>query len=230
MKLQRNKPSRALTLIEVLVVIALVAILTLILLPATSHRATHAPRAQCLNNLRQVGLAFRSWAKDNDNRFPMEVSFTNGGAKELFKEGICSSVFKAMSNELNTPKILVCPADRGRSFAKIFTSEFSNSNVSYFVSLDAAASNSTMFLTGDRNLTNGFPSQQNILELKTNQTVGWTKEIHTISKGGVFGITFGKVGVGNIGMADGGVQALGIQQLNEALRISGVLTNRLAMP
>ena len=48
---------------------------------------------QCVNNLKQIGLAARIWANDNDNIFPPD--------------------FISMSNELATPKILFCPADAG---------------------------------------------------------------------------------------------------------------------
>jgi hypothetical protein len=63
-----------------------------------------------VNNLKQIGLAVRVWALDNQDIYP-----TN---------------FICMSNELNTPKILVCPADTNRVSADSF-STFTDANCSY---------------------------------------------------------------------------------------------------
>jgi hypothetical protein len=69
-----------------------------------------AMSVQCINNLKQVGLAVRVWALDNNDIFP-----TN---------------FLCMSNELSTPKILVCPADTNRMVAPNFGS-YTDANCSY---------------------------------------------------------------------------------------------------
>ena len=58
--------------------------------------------------------------------------------------------FQVMSNELNTPVILVCPSDV-RGFARDFSS-LRNANISYFVNLDAGEATPAMPLCGDRNL------------------------------------------------------------------------------
>ena len=53
-----------------------------------------AERIQCVNNLKQIGLAVRIWASDHNDEY--------------------STSLVAMSNELNTVKILICPSDRSR--------------------------------------------------------------------------------------------------------------------
>ncbi len=60
--------SKAFTLIELLVVIAVIAILMAILLPALNRAKEQGKRAACLNNLRQLTLAWILYADDNDGK------------------------------------------------------------------------------------------------------------------------------------------------------------------
>jgi hypothetical protein len=64
----------------------------------------------CVNNLKQFGIAVRVWALDNNDSNPPNVL--------------------SMSNELSTPKILVCPADTNRQVATDWAS-FTMANCSY---------------------------------------------------------------------------------------------------
>jgi hypothetical protein len=92
----------------------------------------------CCNNLQQIGLAFRTWAIDNDGRFPFNVSTNVGGTMEYCARGAdgfdtnAALHFQVMSNELSTPRILVCPKDQSRKPAAGFPG-LQASNVTYRV-------------------------------------------------------------------------------------------------
>ena len=123
--------------------------------------------------------------------------------------------FRAMSNELSTPKVLVCQADN-RSAAPTFA-VLNNFNISYFVGADATDTFPQSLLAGDRNLmTNGVPVGSGLLVLTTHVTVGWTAALHNHS--------------GNVVLGDGSVQQFTSARLQEQSAHSGVATNRLLIP
>lgn len=66
-----RRPRRGFTLVELLVVVAIIAVLISILLPATRRAREAANRTVCLSNLRQFGLAFQLYANDHRNQIPL---------------------------------------------------------------------------------------------------------------------------------------------------------------
>src|SRR5690242_13076118 len=70
-----SQPSRGFSLIELIIVLGIITLLLAILLPAIARSREQASRTSCANNLREWGVALRSYAAVNDNAFPY-----NGGA------------------------------------------------------------------------------------------------------------------------------------------------------
>jgi prepilin-type N-terminal cleavage/methylation domain-containing protein/prepilin-type processing-associated H-X9-DG protein len=113
---------RAFTLIELLVVIAIIAILASLLLPAFSRAKARAHNTVCLSNLRQLGVATRTYSEDNNNRMP--------GAEILATQPIDSSrplpricdvlapyVGKTAGTNINDLTVFKCPKDDANLFA-----------------------------------------------------------------------------------------------------------------
>ncbi len=167
------------TLIELLVVIGIIGILAALLLPSLARAKHQAKRASCVNNLQQLGLGFHSFAHDHNSKFPMQVAPEEDGT--LLPGDDSGAIllapafrhFQALSNELVTPRILICPAD-GRSEAARFAG-LQSENVSYFVVANARYGHAMSVLAGDRNLTNILASSPAAAALPSFR---WTKELH----------------------------------------------------
>jgi prepilin-type N-terminal cleavage/methylation domain-containing protein/prepilin-type processing-associated H-X9-DG protein len=103
------KRSRAFTLVELLVVLAIIAILSAMLFPVLS-KAKEAGRATaCLSNLHQIGLALQIYVSENNNRLP--VMYDQLLNTNPLPTNITATVDLVLRNHLGNTNLLRCPSD-----------------------------------------------------------------------------------------------------------------------
>ena len=136
---------------------------------------------------------------------------------ESVARGDVVSVFQVMSNELSTPKILVCPNDPDVLMVTYFGPSLTAKNISYFVGLISRTNPPQAFLSGDNNFqVGGVPVKSGLLEMTTVKPVKWTAARHKFT--------------GNVGLADGSVQSVTSSGLLRLIQQTDLATNRLAIP
>jgi len=210
MKNTRNKKFEAFTLIELLVVIAIIAILASMLLPALARAKLKAQRISCINNMKQIGTAYRIWENDNGDKYPSQQTDALGGCTSEMTgadtiAAYCAFLpYSLMQNEMGqSPKVVLCPSDprtantnfyynTSKTLAGVstpsYTGTFDNSNLSYFVGVGSADTVPQSILGGDRNLGNGGT-------ISANGTVGTPQQDPNYGISGSLAVP----AVGNVG-------------------------------
>jgi hypothetical protein len=212
----------AFTRAELLAVLAVLAVLTLVVLPALANSRSRSARVICANNLRQIGVAFQLWGNEHFDELPQEVSPSDGGTKQ---HPLAANVWFHLawiSNELASPKILLCSSDTGQ-FARDFTADptggylhpnFANRATSYFLGYNDPyfANNPNAAIAGDRNITTtggvaGCSRFNTALRIPLPASAGvqWTRELHGDA--------------GNVLTGDGRVQQLDSAGLRQLLKL-----------
>ncbi len=236
----RTGNTSGLTLLELMVVVAVVAVLLALFMSAISRPRTTATRIKCSSNLKQIALSYKMYAGDHDGLMPWhEPPSVTQATQTVSSFAAPWQYFLAVSNELGTTKILVCPADRERrtnvadAFVGLTNSLLlrhkRNQAVSYFINPHGDETKANMLLTGDRHVTSGgraslYQSPGNQLtELNINSSQWWkprTDEFHELG--------------GNYALYDGSVQQASTERLREALKLArdsyGTNANRFLFP
>src|SRR5690349_2182134 len=136
---QRRSSPRALafTLIELLVVIAIIAILAGMLLPALSRAKEKAQMTQCLSNLRQMGVAIKMYAAENEERLPLfgtepwfgtptptfKAYFLGLGGYDpapAYADFMAAATNRPLYPYIRPSTVFRCPADRGQDETDTF--------------------------------------------------------------------------------------------------------------
>lgn len=107
-----KKCERALTLIELLVAIAILAILAAIAFPALARATERARRTHCLSNLKQIGVAVTAYSDDWDGLYPWAYD----GFAVSQSVNNRPSLSQAVDAYVRNTEVWKCPSDVGEVF------------------------------------------------------------------------------------------------------------------
>jgi len=170
------------SLLELLIVVAIISLLAALLLPAIQKSAAKARQAGCLSNLRQIGLAMAAFAHEYRDRYPMQTPKEEGGSRGsdpapltgFTNFSFSADHFRPLSNDLVNPRVLLCPADR-RAKAGTSFSSLRRESISFWTNEKALPGQSETVLAGDWNVTNSMTASA----VATNVTsLQFTREVH----------------------------------------------------
>src|SRR5688572_27417698 len=199
--------------------VGMLAVFAIYTLPRMRPARPRSSRINCVSNLKPIGLGFRMWSNDHGERFPWQVPVADGGTKELAHLPYAALHFVAVSNELNSPKILTCTSDTNRIRTNVWDAPL-HLSLSYFAGLDADETKPNTILSGDRNVSTSTSIVAGLLVVQSANDVRWTKDIHQHA--------------GNIGLADGSVVQTKTENLRKtfqkALEASKNGSVRIAIP
>ena len=162
----RRSNRSAFTRAELIATLAATFICGLILLPSFASTGSRSEQIGCMNNLRQIGIAFQAWGNEHDDQrpwfVPADVARNEGGTGGHPLMNNAWIHFTALSNYIS-PSVLSDPGEIGRtkrvartwSFLPgdgIFNGGFRDNALSYMLGVHTRASEPANILTADRNV------------------------------------------------------------------------------
>jgi len=167
--MQRKPSLAAFTLLELLVVVAIIALLAAILFPVFSSARQKARDTSCLSNMKQIGLGVQQYVQDYDGTFPIFYAYNSSPSAG-------SPGHKGIELELQpytkSLQIFKCPNDLGgpvpEQKADIGCLGQAGKTDSYF----ACYGSSYRFTSGTYSIINGESSQNNAVAPDPNAFLG----------------------------------------------------------
>jgi prepilin-type processing-associated H-X9-DG protein len=214
--------SRAFTRNDLAAGVAVLFLGATVVLPLLANTGSRAEQAGCLNNLRQIGIAFQGWGTDHQDRRPWDVPLNDGGTHSHLLRDSVFIHYTPLSNYLSAA-CLMDPAEITaiKRRAENWSSEagglqsggFANNAVSYMIGPDTFVSETHVILAADRNVT--FYERQfcgsgggiQVIALNHPYT-RWTDGNHGAA--------------GNVLMNDGHVEFTTSRRLSEILRTANL--------
>jgi hypothetical protein len=219
--ISKLRQERALTRVEVLVVIFALEVLAILAWSLIRQHQASSRASTCEINLRQVGVAFAIWSREHGGRYPFATpgSLSHSNRSEIWKHFW----------DVKQPRlVLTCPEEKEAVHAYRRSPDYDGPEfyydqhqraISYFVGLTADETLPAALLTGDRNLI--APAawfSGPVLNLTTNTPYEWSPEMHRKR--------------GYVALADGSVQLMKRRQLQSVLTDwkQTPVTNMLLLP
>jgi hypothetical protein len=199
MRPRSRNEEHAFTRKELLWVLVSLSLLGVLAFAGIQRVKQHTRQFGCFGRLRSLSMSFKMFAGDNAGIFPFGT--TNSVAYQ--DSSNAWKHFQALSNEIGSAKILLCPEDVSRRETMAYTfdaatnglAQLQNLAASYFVNVDASETNAGMVLMGDRNiLLSGKALTNTAVTVPASAQIQWTDALHRKK--------------GNVVLADGSMQTL----------------------